>query len=330
MAVPWVWIVFGVIVVGLLVCETVGFLRRPSAMPLWVAGLWSAAWVGLAAIFAGAVCNYYGPQKAVEFVTGYVLEWSLSLDNLFVFLAIFTSFAVPEIARQRVLFWGILGAVILRGIFIAAGAALLSHFEWVLYVFGAFLVITGVKLLCRQDSGGEPRRHPVLRLVHRFVTVTSEYHAQRFFVHLGGHWVATPLVPVLIAIGTTDLLFATDSIPAIFGITRDPFIVYSSNLFAVLGLRGLFFLLAGAMKFFRYLKVGLSVVLVFVGTKMLAVDLYQIPAGTSLLVIGGVLSVSILASLLAPDRKRVWSRGVRGLPRENAAEPKPSGAEERA
>jgi len=295
----WLWILFGVVVAGMLIFDTVVFVRRPHAMSLWQSMAWSLAWVSLAGCFAAAVYWQYGSEKGLEFVAGYVIEWSLSMDNLFVFLVIFTYFAVPEIYRQRVLFWGIMGAVILRGIFIAAGATLLAHFEWIMYVFGAFLVFTGFKLL---GQGGEdhiePSRNPVLRLFRRFVAVTPDYHEQRFFVRLDGHWLATPLVPVFIVIGTTDIIFATDSIPAIFGITRDPFIVYSSNVFAVLGLRGLFFLLSGIMKLFRYLKVGISFVLVFVGVKMLVVDYYKIPAGASLLVVGAILGISILASLL--------------------------------
>jgi tellurite resistance protein TerC len=295
----WLWLVFGVVVTGMLIFDTAVFVRRPHAMSLGQSLVWSLAWVSLAGSFAAAVYWQYGAEKGLEFVTGYVIEWSLSMDNLFVFLVIFTYFAVPEVYRQRVLFWGIMGAVILRGIFIAAGATLLAHFEWIMYVFGAFLVFTGLKLL---RQGGEdhiePSRNPVLRLFRRFMAVTPDYHEQRFFVRLDGHWLATPLVPVFIVIGTTDILFATDSIPAIFGITRDPFIVYSSNVFAVLGLRGLFFLLSGIMKLFRYLKVGISFVLVFVGIKMLAAEFYKIPAGASLLVVGAILGLSILVSLV--------------------------------
>lgn len=328
MAESWVWIGFGVIVLSILAVDTVVLYRRPHAMSLRASVLWCLAWVALAAGFAMAVYVRSGPEKALEFVTGYVVEWSLSLDNLFVFLVIFTAFAVPEISRQRVLFWGILGAILLRGIFIAAGAALLAHFEWILYVFGAFLVITGIKLLCHPNDDVDPGRNPVLRLFRRFVTVTPDYHASRFVVRRDGRWLATPLVPVLIVIGTTDIIFAVDSIPAIFGITKDPFIVYSSNVFAVLGLRGLFFLLAGVVRLFRFLKIGISCVLAFVGVKMLIVDLYPIPSVTSLLVIGGILGVSILASCLAPDRKGGSTQAQRRLPRENARGSMASGATE--
>ncbi len=304
MAGQWMWILFAVVVVAALVFDTVVFVRKPHAMSIGQSLTWSLGWVSLAALFAAAVYFEKGPEKGLEFVTGYVVEWSLSMDNLFVFLVIFTYFAVPEIYRQRVLFWGIVLAVILRGVFIAAGAALLAHFEWIMYLFGAFLVFTAIKLLCQGDDDTiEPSRNPVLRFFRRFVAVTPDYHAQRFFVRLDGHWLATPLVPVFIVIGTTDIVFATDSIPAIFGITRDPFIVYGSNVFAVLGLRGLFFLLAGIVKLFRFLKYGISLVLGFIGIKMLVVDFYKIPAGKSLIVVGAILGLSVVASLLIPAPK---------------------------
>ena len=300
----WAWITFGAVVLGMLVFDIVVMVRRPHAMSIGQSLIWSLAWVSLAALFAVAVYLQRGPAKGLEFVTGYVVEWSLSMDNLFVFLVIFTYFAVPDIYRQRVLFWGIMLAVILRGVFIAAGAALLAHFEWIMYLFGAFLVFTAIKLLRQGDDDQiEPSRNPILRFFRRFVAVTPDYHEQRFFVRLDGHWLATPLVPVFIVIGTTDIVFATDSIPAIFGITRDPFIVYTSNVFAVLGLRGLFFLLAGIVRLFRFLKYGISLVLGFIGVKMLIVDFYKIPAGASLLVVGAILAVSILASLTIPQRK---------------------------
>jgi tellurite resistance protein TerC len=298
------WVLFGVVVLGMLIFDTVVFVRRPHAMSIGQSLTWSLGWVSLAALFALAVYLQRGPEKGLEFVTGYVVEWSLSMDNLFVFLVIFSYFAVPEIYRQRVLFWGIMIAVILRGVFIAAGAALLAHFEWIMYIFGAFLVFTAIKLLRHGDDDQiEPSRNPVLRLFRRVMAVTPDYHEQRFFVRLDRHWLATPLVPVFIVIGTTDIVFATDSIPAIFGITRDPFIVYSSNVFAVLGLRGLFFLLAGIVKLFRYLKIGISLVLAFIGIKMLVVDFYKIPAGKSLMVVGAILGISVMASLLIRPRK---------------------------
>jgi tellurite resistance protein TerC len=310
----WMWLVFGAVVLGMLVFDTVVFVRRPHAMTLGQSLLWSVGWVSLAALFAVAVYLQKGPEKGLEFVTGYVVEWSLSMDNLFVFLVIFSYFAVPDIYRQRVLFWGIMIAVLLRGVFIAAGAAILAHAEWVLYLFGAFLVFTAIKLLRQGDDHIEPSRNPALRFFRRFVAVTPEYHAEHFFVRLDGHWLATPLVPVFIVIGTTDIVFATDSIPAIFGITRDPFIVYTSNVFAVLGLRGLFFLLAGIVTLFRYLKVGISLVLGFIGMKMLIVDVYKVGAAESLLVVGGILGLSILASVV------IRPRGVQPVTGQKPAE----------
>jgi tellurite resistance protein TerC len=311
MADQWLWVAFGVGVLGMLVLDLAVFCRKPVAMRLSQALAWSLAWVSLAALFGVAVYSQRGSEKALEFITGYIIEWSLSMDNLFVFLVIFTYFAIPEAYRHRVLFWGIMGAVVLRGVFIATGSVLLAWFEWVLYLFGAFLLFTGIKLLFQRDEHIEPGRNPVLRLFRRFMAVTPEYHGQRLFVRLDGHWLATPLVPVFIVVGTTDLLFATDSIPAIFGITKDPFIVYTSNVFAVLGLRGLFFLLSGIMRLFRFFKIGISLVLVFVGAKMLIVDFYKIPAGASLAVIGTILALSIVASLA-------------GRPREEAARPAPA------
>ena len=298
------WILFNLFALGMLVLDLRVFHRSGRAVPPRQALAWSALYLALAAAFAVLVYFWQGHQAALEFVTGYVLELSLSVDNLFVFLVIFTYFAVPEIYRQRVLFWGIMLAVILRGVFIAAGAALLAHFEWIMYLFGAFLVFTAIKLLRQGDDDQiEPSRNPVLRFFRRFVAVTPDYHEQRFFVRLDGHWLATPLVPVFIVIGTTDIVFATDSIPAIFGITRDPFIVYTSNVFAVLGLRGLFFLLAGIVRLFRYLKYGISLVLGFIGVKMLVADFYKVSPGASLLVVGAILAVSILASLAIRPRK---------------------------
>jgi tellurite resistance protein TerC len=295
----WLWIIFGAVVLAMLALDIGVFTRKPG-MSLREAFIWSLAWVSLAGAFAAIIYTQKGSEKGLEFITGYVIEWSLSMDNLFVFLVIFSFFGLPEGSRPRVLFWGIMGAVVLRGVCIAAGAALLAHFEWILYVFGGFLVFTGLKLLRSGDDHIEPSRNPVLRLLRRFMAVTPDYHGRHFFVRLDGHWLATPLVPVFIVIGTTDIIFAVDSIPAIFGITRDPFIVYTSNVFAVLGLRGLFFLLAGIMKLFRFLKFGISSVLVFVGIKMLVVDYYKIPAGVSLIVVAVILGASVLTSLLLP------------------------------
>jgi len=300
------WVVFNVFVIGILVLDLGVFHRKAHAVSLREALAWSCVWVSVALLFALGVYYVRGGEKALEFITGYLIEWSLSVDNLFVFLVIFSYFAVPAIYQHRLLFWGILGALILRAIFIATGTALLSKFHWMMYVFGVFLVFTGIKLLFAGEGKVEPEKNPAVRLVRRFMNLTPSFEGQRFFVRKGGRLWATPLFLVLVVVETTDVIFAVDSIPAIFAITLDPFIVYTSNVFAILGLRALFFLLAGVMGTFRYLKVGLSFVLCFVGVKMTIVDFYKIPIGVSLGVIGTILAVSILASrFISPKEKEV-------------------------
>jgi tellurite resistance protein TerC len=272
--------------------------RKAHTVSLREALAWSCVWVSLALAFGVGIYFFQGGEKALEFLTGYVIEWSLSVDNLFVFLVIFSYFAVPPIYQHRVLFWGILGALVLRAVFIATGAALLANFHWMIYVFGGFLIFTGIKLLFVGEEKIEPEKNPAVRLVRRFMKITPDYHGQRFFIRIDGKLWATPLFLVLVVVETTDVIFAVDSIPAIFAITLDPFIVYTSNVFAILGLRALFFLLAGVMEMFRYLRVGLSFVLCFVGLKMLIAEFYKIPIGISLGVVGGILVISILASML--------------------------------
>ncbi|MGH7197592.1 MAG: TerC family protein [Candidatus Omnitrophota bacterium] len=298
------WVVFPVFVLGILVLDLGVFHRKAHAVSLREASAWSCVWVSVALLFALGVYYVRGGEKALEFITGYLIEWSLSVDNLFVFLVIFSYFAVPAIYQHRLLFWGILGALVLRAIFIVTGAALLSRFHWMMYIFGAFLVFTGIKLLFAGEDKVEPEKNPAVRLVRRFMNLTSSFEGQRFFVRKDGKLWATPLFLVLVVIETTDVIFALDSIPAIFAITLDPFIVYTSNVFAILGLRALFFLLAGVMGMFRYLKVGLSFVLCFVGVKMTIVDFYKIPIGVSLGVIGTILAVSILASRFIPSKEK--------------------------
>jgi tellurite resistance protein TerC len=292
------WIAFNVFVLGMLALDLGVFHRKAHAVSVREALAWSCVWIFLALLFGLGVYFVRGGEKALEFLTGYVIEWSLSVDNLFVFLVIFSYFAVPPIYQHRVLFWGILGALVMRAIFIAVGAALLSAFHWMIYVFGGFLVFTGITLLFAGDEKIEPEKNPAVRLLRRFMPITAEYHGQRFFVRINGRRWATPLLLVLVVVETTDVIFAVDSIPAIFAITLDPFIVYTSNVFAILGLRALFFLLAGIMEMFRYLKVGLAFVLCFVGVKMVIVDFYKIPIGISLGVVAGILALSILASLI--------------------------------
>lgn len=292
------WVVFNIFVLGILALDLLVLHRKAHAVSLREALAWSCVWVSMALIFCLGIYFFHGGEKALEFLTGYVIEWSLSVDNLFVFLVIFSYFAVPPVYQHRVLFWGILGALVLRASFIATGTALLANFHWMIYVFGGFLIFTGIKLLFAGDDKIEPEKNPAVLLVRRFIKVTPEYQGQRFFIRKDGKLWATPLFLVLVVVETTDVIFAVDSIPAIFAITLDPFIVYTSNVFAILGLRALFFLLAGVMEMFHYLRVGLSFVLCFVGIKMVIVDFYKIPIGASLGVVAGILLLSILASVL--------------------------------
>jgi len=292
------WIVFNVFVLGMLALDLGVFHRKAHKVSLREALAWSIVWITLAMVFNLGIYYAWGAEKALEFLTGYVIEKSLSVDNIFVFLVIFSYFSVPAEFQHRVLFWGILGALVMRAIFIGAGAALLAKFHWMIYVFGAFLIFTGVKLLFSGDEKIEPEKNPAVRLLRRFMNVTQEYEGQRFFIRKDGKIWATPLLLVLVVVETTDVIFAVDSIPAIFAITLDPFIVYTSNVFAILGLRALYFLLAGVMDMFRYLKVGLSFVLCFVGVKMTIIDLYKISIGVSLGVIAMILITAMVASLL--------------------------------
>ena len=292
------WVIFNLFVLGMLALDLLVFHRKAHAVSLREALSWSAVWIGLALIFNLWIYYMWGSEKALEFLAGYLIEKSLSVDNIFVFIMIFSYFAVPDIYQHRILFWGILGALIMRAIFILAGAALLSAFHWIIYIFGGFLIITGIKMFFNGEEKIEPEKIPAVVLLRRWLPITREFHGQRFFVRMDQRLWATPLFVVLLVIETTDVIFAVDSIPAIFAITLDPFIVYTSNIFAILGLRALYFLLAGIMEMFRYLKVGLSLVLCFVGIKMMLVDFYKIPIGLSLGVVAGILALSILASLM--------------------------------
>jgi len=299
----FLWIAFNVFVLGMLALDLGVFHRKAHTVSIKEASIWSMVWIALAMIFNLGIFFGWGQEKALEFLTGYVIEKSLSVDNLFVFLMIFQYFNTPSEYQHRVLFWGILGALILRAVFIATGAALLSNFHWMIYVFGAFLVVTGIKMYLQGDEKIDPEKNPVVKLFERFVPISKAYEGQKFFVRRDGKTYGTLLMLVLIVVETTDVIFAVDSIPAIFAITEDPFIVYTSNVFAILGLRALYFMLAGVMEMFKYLKVGLSVVLCFVGAKMMLVDVYKIPIGASLAVIGGVLLLSIIASWLVQSKK---------------------------
>jgi tellurite resistance protein TerC len=294
----FLWVGFNVFVLGMLALDLGVFHRKAHTISIREASISSVVWVCLAMIFNVGIYYAWGSEKALEFLTGYVIEKSLSVDNLFVFLMIFQYFNTPSQYQHRVLFWGILGALILRAIFIATGSALLSNFHWMIYVFGGFLVVTGIRMYLQGDEKIEPEKNPVVRLFERLVPIIRKYDGQNFFIRRGGKSYATLLMLVLIVVETTDVIFAIDSIPAIFAITDDPFIIYTSNVFAILGLRALYFMLAGVMEMFVYLKVGLSVVLCFVGIKMMFIDIYKIPISVSLAVIAGVLLLSIVASWL--------------------------------
>ena len=300
----WLWVGFNVFVLFMLALDLGVFNRKAHVISVREATFWSILWVVVALAFNVGVYYYMGAQTGLEFLTGYLIERALSIDNIFVFLLIFGYFRVPAKYQHRVLFLGIIGALVIRGAMIFAGAVLLERFEWIIYVFGAFLVITGLRMAVSKETNLEVEANPVLRLTRRFIPITSSYHGQHFLIkeERGGklRWVATPLFVVLVMVETTDVVFALDSIPAIFAVTRDPFVVYSSNVFAILGLRALYFLLAGIIHKFHFLKLGLSVVLAFVGVKMLLTEIYHLPTGISLGVVAAVLAISIIASLIFP------------------------------
>ena len=302
----WLWLGFNVFVLAMLAVDLGVFHRRAHEVSLKEAAAWSAVWISLALCFAYGIYHFRGPQPGLEFLTGYLIEKALSVDNIFVFVLVFSYFNVPSRYQHRVLFWGILGALVMRGTMIAAGAALIHRFHWVIYLFGGFLIVTGIRMATHPMHAIAPEANPIIRLVRRLVPVTDQYHGQSFFIHerIGGRLrrVATPLFVVLVLVETTDLIFALDSIPAIFAVTTDPFLVYTSNVFAILGLRALYFLLAGVIHRFHYLRLGLSAVLVFVGVKMVLADVYHVPIGLSLGIIALMLAASVAASLLFPKR----------------------------
>jgi tellurite resistance protein TerC len=300
---PWVWAGFALLVGATLFLDLGVFHRRAHTVSVREALVWTLVWIAISLAFNAGVYFYFGPERALEFLTGYVIEKALSVDNIFIFLVIFSAFAVPSALQHRVLFWGILGAMLLRGVFILIGAALIHSFQWVIYLFGAFLVFTGAKLLVKRAAEAHPNQNPLFRLFRRVVPSVSDYRGSRFTVIEGGKRCATPLLVVLVAIEVTDIAFAVDSIPAVFGVSRDPFIVYTSNIFAILGLRALYFALAGVMGRFHYLSTGLALVLVFVGLKMLLAEWHKIPIGFSLGVVAALLLGSMAASLLRPRIK---------------------------
>ena len=316
----WMWVGFNLFVLAMLALDLGVFHRKAHAVSLKEATVWSVVWISLAMLFNVGIylfwdtlapsSAYSNGDAALAFFTGYLIEKSLSVDNIFVFVLIFTYFSVPPQYQHRVLFWGILGALVMRAALILVGAALIKEFHWIIWIFGAFLIFTGVKMAFHKNEEVHPESNPLIRLFRRIMPVTAEYQGSRFFVRQAGKLMATPLFLVLLMVESTDLVFAVDSIPAIFAVSQDPFIVYTSNVFAILGLRSLYFLLAGVMDKFYYLKLGLSVVLTFVGVKMLMPDLsllltgvsYKIPTAVSLGVVAGILAVAVAASLLRARR----------------------------
>jgi tellurite resistance protein TerC len=292
-----------VFIIAMLIVDLVVLHKEDEPVSIKEALYWTGIWIVLALIFGIGVYYYMGSQTALDYYTGYLIEKSLSVDNIFVFLLVFTYFKVPDEFQHKVLFWGIFGALVMRLIFIFTGVALIERFHWIIYVFGGFLVFTGIKLAMEKDKEVHPERNPILKLVRRFFPTTKSYHGSKFFIRKMGRLIATPLFIVLVVIETTDLVFALDSIPAILAITRDEFIIYSSNAFAILGLRALYFAVSGIMRLFHYLHYGLSLILVFVGIKMLLSDFYHIPTPYALAVIGSALVLSIIASILYPKEE---------------------------
>ena len=305
----WPWVAFLSLIFVLLALDLGVFHRRPHAIRPREAAFWSAVWIALSLSFNAFIFVWKGHAPALEFLTGYLIEKALSVDNLFVFVLIFAYFKVPAEYQHRILFWGILGALITRALLIGAGALLLARFEWLIYLFGAFLVFTGFKLTRGQDEEIHPEGNRIVRLTRRLFPVSKDFDGPRFFTRVDGRRVLTPLFIVLVMVETTDIVFAVDSIPAIFGVTRDPFIVFTSNIFAILGLRALYFLLAGVLEMFEYLNLGLAVVLIFIGAKMLLERWVHVPIGVSLGVVFGVLALTAAASMV---KRRLAQRAGRG------------------
>jgi len=300
----WFWVGFIAFVLAMLALDLGVFHRKAHEVKPREAAIWVAVWVTLALVFAAGLAYFESPRTALTFLTGYVIEESLSVDNLFVMVVIFDYFAVPAACQHRVLFYGILGALVMRGFFIGVGALLLSRFEWILYVFGAMLLFTGIRMMFKHDEEFDGENNRVVQLMRRFVPMTGSYHGKHFFTVEDGRRLATPLLLVLVLVEFTDLIFAVDSIPAIFGITRDPFIVFTSNIFAILGLRSMYFLLAAVVEKFYLLKYGLAIILSFIGVKMLGERWFHIDIMLSLGVVLGVLAASIGASLIWRERER--------------------------
>ncbi|HEX2922268.1 MAG TPA: TerC family protein [Bacteroidales bacterium] len=294
---PYIWIGFNIFILIMLALDLGVFHRKAHEVKFKEAVVFSLVWIALALIFNVVIWYYFGKTRAIEYLTGYIIEKSLSIDNIFVFVLLFSSFNVPAAYQHKVLFWGVLGALIMRAIFIFAGVALIERFHWIIYIFGVFLVYTGIKIARDKGTQIDIQNNKFLKLIRKVVPFTHDYHGSRFFIRKG-RFLATPLFLVLIFVEITDLIFAVDSIPAILAITNDPFIVYTSNVFAIMGLRSLYFALAGSLKYFIYLHYGLAVILVFVGIKMVISDFFKINPFVSLLIIASILMVSIVASIV--------------------------------
>jgi tellurite resistance protein TerC len=295
---PALWIGFIAVVLVMLALDLGVFHRTAHEVTLKEALVWSCVWVAMSLTFAVGVYVWFGPDRALEYVTGYVIEKALAIDNIFVFVVIFSTFAIPTVYQHRVLFWGIIGALGMRAGFILAGTAVLQRFHWAIYVFGGVLIFTGIKLLVQRDSDPEPEKSPFVKLVRKLLPLKADYRGPHFVVKEKGKRYATPLLLALVVVEVSDVIFALDSIPAIFAITKDPFIVFTSNIFAILGLRSMYFLLASVVKMFVYLKIGLSMVLIFVGVKMALIDFVKVPILASLGIIAAILGTSIGASIL--------------------------------
>ncbi|HEY4837500.1 MAG TPA: TerC family protein [Candidatus Acidoferrales bacterium] len=304
MGTPALWIIFNAGVLLLLVLDLGVFNRRAHEVSIRQAALWSVFWVSVSIAFNLWILHAHGGEKALQFFTGYIIEQSMSVDNIFIFILVFRSFGVERRYQHRVLFWGIIGALVLRGTMIGLGAALIRKFEWALYVLAAFLVVAAIRMLFRKETEPHPERSRLLRWARKIFPVSQNYHGQKLWIREAGKRMATPLLLVLLVVEATDFVFALDSIPAVFGVSRDPFIVYSSNICAILGLRAFYFLLAGVLPAFRYLDEGLSVVLLFVGVKMLAAHWIEVPTAITLGIIAAILAISILASIIAMQMEK--------------------------
>lgn len=299
------WILFNVFILAMLIVDLKVFNRKPHEISIKESLIWTGIWVTMAVIFGIGIYFFMGAQSSLDYFTGYLIEKSLSVDNIFVFLLIFTYFGVDSIYQHKVLFWGIFGALVFRLLFIMVGVALLEQFHWIIYIFGAFLIFTGIKLGLEKDKEIHPEKNPILKLVRRFIPITKNFHGPDFFIKRGSRIIATPMFVVLVVIETTDVVFALDSIPAIMAITRDTFLIYSCNAFAILGLRALYFALSGVMRLFHYLHYGLAFILVFIGVKMLIESFVHIPTLMTLGVIVVTLTISVIFSIKYPKEEEM-------------------------